>query len=278
MMQKRTFERPGDVGYDTRYYTASDVHGHEKQLREALINAGFFEDEGEHKLVICGDLLDRGPDAKKLVDFMLELLAEGRLIYIKGNHEDLIVQCLQEISHGGVFEIASGMSHHYYNRTWDTLLQLSDMSASEACRHPGELVRRVRSSPFYTKLLPACVDYFETSRFVFTHGWIPCYTKGDKPRISYEYNPKWREASSDEWSLARWHNGINLACRHKVIIPDKTIICGHWHSSYGHSVFNRQGTEWGAHANFAPFVSEGIVAIDACTAVSGFVNCFVVED
>ena len=38
------------------------------------------------------------------------------------------------------------------------------------------------------------------------------------------------------------------------------------------------GTEFGEDADFTPFYGEGIVAIDACTAESGFVNCVVIVD
>ena len=58
---------------------------------------------------------------------------------------------------------------------------------------------------------------------------------------------------------------------------DKTIICGHWHTSFGHSTIDHAGSQFGPDANFRPFYGTGIIALDACTAVSGFVNCIVVE-
>ena len=58
----------------------------------------------------------------------------------------------------------------------------------------------------------------------------------------------------------------------------KTIVCGHWHASYGHSVMEGKGSEFGPDADFSPFYGQGVIALDACTAVSGFVNCIVIED
>ena len=63
-----------------------------------------------------------------------------------------------------------------------------------------------------------------------------------------------------------------------VIEDGKTIVCGHWHASYGHSKIHRKCTEFGPDAIFAPFNDKGIMALDACTAHSGFVNCVVIED
>ena len=59
---------------------------------------------------------------------------------------------------------------------------------------------------------------------------------------------------------------------------NKTIVCGHWHTSYGHSKYEHKGTEFGEDADFSPYYAPGIIAIDACTAFSGMVNCLVIED
>lgn len=37
-------------------------------------------------------------------------------------------------------------------------------------------------------------------------------------------------------------------------------------------------SEIGEKADFSPFYSDGIIALDACTALSGIVNCIVLED
>ena len=37
-------------------------------------------------------------------------------------------------------------------------------------------------------------------------------------------------------------------------------------------------TAFGPDADFSPFYGQGVIALDACTAVSGFVNCIVIED
>ncbi len=68
------------------------------------------------------------------------------------------------------------------------------------------------------------------------------------------------------------------AARQGVIEPNKTIVCGHWHCSYGHAKIKGKGTEFGKDANFSPYRAKGVLAIDACTAVSGKVNVVVLED
>ena len=112
----------------------------------------------------------------------------------------------------------------------------------------------------------------EKQHYVFTHGWIPSIPNRDK---SYSYISSWREADREQWNQARWFNGMDAA---QTADENKTIVCGHWHTSYGHSKYEHKGTEFGEDADFSPYYGPGIIAIDACTAFSGKVNCLVIED
>lgn len=259
-----------------KYYVVTDTHGFYTQTRAALDEAGFFAETEPHKLVLCGDMMDRGGEAVQMQEFMLDLLRKDRLIYIRGNHEDLLEAMMYDIACGrSVSEI------HFRNGTWGTAEQLGGMTREMALRYPEEMVRAVRKTPFYTELLPASVNYFETPQYVFVHGWIPCYQTPPtdiKGEGELHCRPDWREASAQEWKKARWFNGMECACVSRYGIPDKTIVCGHWHTSYGHAVLDGVGSEFEENAVFTPFYAQGIIALDACTAYSGFVNCIVLED
>ena len=65
-----------------------------------------------------------------------------------------------------------------------------------------------------------------------------------------------------------------------IVEANKTIVCGHWHTSYYHSKYEKKGSEWGEDADFTPFYSEdgAIIAIDACTATSQSINCLVYDN
>ena len=126
-----------------RYYAVSDVHGNYTLLRKILDKMGFFNDKRPHKLLMNGDLLDRGQEANQLIDFMIDLMGKDMLIFVLGNHEELLIQCLQELARGSVSE------HHYLNGTWNTLLQIGEMNEDEAYANPNELIRRVIDSPVF---------------------------------------------------------------------------------------------------------------------------------
>lgn len=252
-----------------KYFVVSDVHGYYSKLIKALKEKGFDESNPGHKLIICGDIMDRGSEALKMQDYILHLMQAGKVILIKGNHEDLMLDMIKDFPNI-VEDKAIVFSHHYSNRTFDTAMQLTKKSHGYANTHPEEFAALCASIPFVKNIIPACLDYFETKHYIFTHGWIPT-------KLSYEYDPRWRHASKERWSHARWENG--MLCWFKgATVPNKTVVCGHYHTSWGHHFIEKSSPELGEDADFTPFVAKGIIAIDGCTAYSGQVNCIVIED
>ena len=247
-----------------RYYVVSDVHGFYAPLIQALTDAGFFDDTEPHKLIVLGDLMDRGRDAVKIQDFILEQMEKDAVILIRGNHEDLYESLVTQ-DHGIPYKF------HLSNGTYDTALQLTGFDPAMARIRNYDFADAGKETPFYRKIMSAMLDYFETEHYVFVHGWIPCTVEQSK------YCPiqDWRNASSKEWENARWYNGMDAAQTADV---DKTIICGHWHASYGHSKYEGKGPEFGPDADFTPYYGPHVIAIDACTAYTGKVNCVVVDD
>lgn len=256
-----------------KYYVTADVHGYFTELKTALAEQGFFEDTEPHKLVICGDLFDRGVEALQLQDFILELLSKDQAILIRGNHEDLTLNLLHNWSRNSYLH-----RHHHLNGTVDTICQLTGFSEREVFTKPNEVGKAFLLNPLIQTIIPAMVDYFETEHYIFVHGWIPCtpisVSSTEKGYVSI---PEWRNAGKELWDKARWINGMEAASA-GIIELDKTIVCGHWHCSFGHSRYEHDGSEFENNANFSPYYADGIIALDACTALSGKVNCIVIED
>ena len=74
-----------------KFFVTSDVHSFFDELMTALTEKGFDRGNKDHILCICGDLFDRGTQPRQLFEFVKELRAQDRLIYVAGNHESLIV-------------------------------------------------------------------------------------------------------------------------------------------------------------------------------------------
>ena len=80
-----------------RIVAISDVHGAYDAMVRTLTSAGVIDDTqswaaATTHLVITGDLLDRGPDSRKVMDLVMRLEEEalqhgGRVHQLLGNHE-----------------------------------------------------------------------------------------------------------------------------------------------------------------------------------------------
>ena len=245
-----------------RYYVTADIHGFYSLFLRALTDAGFFNDSEPHKLVILGDLFDRGKEAEEMQKFVLEHRAE--MILILGNHEDLF-QEMVTVDEGLPYQ------HHVNNGTYDTALLLTGFDPVMARIRHWDFAEAAKQTPYYKEIIPSMLDYYETENYVFTHGWIPCI----HGKTGYGYISEWREASVGEWRNARWYNGMDAV---RTCMERKTILCGHWHASYGHCRYEKKCSEFGPDADFSPYTAPGIIALDACTAYSKQVNVFVVED
>ena len=173
-----------------RYYVTADVHGFYTPLITALTKAGFFADSAPHKLVILGDLFDRGKEALELQTFLSELLDQDKVILVRGNHEDLFEELV-------TVDTGLPYRHHVGNGTYDTALQLTGFDPRLAPTLHDAFAEAARNTVFYQKIIPAMLDYFETEHHIFVHGWIPCIQErngyrrlfGKKPAGSMAWPP-----------------------------------------------------------------------------------------
>ena len=252
-----------------KYYVISDIHGFYDEMIEALNEKGFFSDTEPHKLIICGDLLDRGTQINEITNFVIDLMKKNEVILIRGNHEDLLIDLVDKIYD---YLPDPSVYHHGQNGTYKTALSLAKMKKTDVEINPEAFRNRVLCTPFARKIMENMIDYYETDNYIFVHGWIPCTAiKIRGKETTYYYKKNWREATKEEWESARWYNG--MAAHHfGVREENKTIVCGHFHSNWGHSIFE------GKEDDFSPFYREGIIAIDGSTVYTKKVNCIVVED
>lgn len=69
-----------------RHWVVGDVHGCAEALRrlDALLPA-------DERLVLCGDVINRGPQIPEAMDLAWALVRSGRAVWLQGNHEaDLV--------------------------------------------------------------------------------------------------------------------------------------------------------------------------------------------
>lgn len=192
------------------------------------------------------------------------MLEKDKLIYIKGNHESLLVDCCKR---------GYPYGHDISNGTASTIYDLGyGFEFDEMCRYTLAKVR---------PLLDKMVNYFETQNYIFVHSWIPAINKDGLPAHYtrwrwFEWNPDWRSASQKEWDDAAWGNPFDMA-KQGFNKTGKTIVFGHWSTEYQWAK-DEGRREFDSKAKFEPYYGDGFIGLDACTAYSGKVNVIVLED
>lgn len=244
-----------------KFFIMSDIHGFYDEMKLALDEAGFDPNNEDHWIITCGDHFDRGPKPAEVMRYLKNI---PRTILIKGNHEQLLMDCIDR----GYAE-----SHDFHNGTAKTIIDLSPNAElfGEACATAYLKVK---------DFIGIMVDYAETKNYIFVHSWVPLINKDELPPYytkdrQFEFNPNWRSATEKEWQDACWGNPYELA--DQGLLPDKTIVFGHWHCSTGWAKAEGR-SKFGNDAKFEPYYGDGFISIDACTAHSGKCNVIVLED
>ena len=91
-------------------YAIGDIHGHLSRLQAVHdLIAKDMARYGQGPVIHIGDLVDRGPDSRGVIDFLIAGIAEGRdWVVLKGNHDRLFTRFL-------------GNPNHHDSRLWPEL-------------------------------------------------------------------------------------------------------------------------------------------------------------
>lgn len=239
-----------------KIFAVSDIHGHCRQLKNALDEAGFSSENDTHLLLVCGDLFDRGNENRDVLNFLNSVQNK---VLIRGNHEDILSRVLRE---------KRLVKMDYYNGLDRTVF---DFFGKDVLMKNGILNFEGKEAVLEElhTLLSGMYDYFETEHYIFTHGWLPVeWNDMGESILSEDFRharpAKWERARFAEW-YAMYRNGLT--------VPGKTVVCGHRASAFGY-LFDQTRKE----NDSSVFLHPGIAAIDALTVQSGRVNVFVVEE
>ena len=155
---------------DLRAYAIGDVHGRLDLLRDLI---GRIERDNAARppartyLIFLGDLVDRGPDSRGVVDYLLHRQPSfAQAVFLKGNHEEFLLRVLAGeedvvmdwLPYGG-FESAESYG---VSRGWV-------MNAT-----PSEIVRRLQESvpDSHRAFLEGMADTFRFGDYLFVHAGI----------------------------------------------------------------------------------------------------------
>jgi serine/threonine protein phosphatase 1 len=76
-------------------YVIGDLHGRLDLLLDAVLAIEAHSAGRRRQIVTLGDYVDRGPDSRGVVDFLIENAARLNIFCLKGNHEAMMLAALQ---------------------------------------------------------------------------------------------------------------------------------------------------------------------------------------
>ena len=263
------------VGEDTwkgveRVVAVGDVHGDLPQFTSVLRAAGVIDRDnnwtgGKAHLVQNGDLLDRGPDSRKLIELLMKLEkqsreAGGEVHCLVGNHETMnLYGDLRYVSAADYAEYQTDQSEALRDKAYKQHVedmkhnpQTAGVQADDAYRrkwestHPLGFVERQNyfsANGEYGKWIRTHNALVKINDMVFLHGGIsPKYAKMSIRKMNDEISKEMRDFSRLEGGVVMdqegplWYRGLaqdderQLASHVKAVLERlgvKTIVIAH---------------------------------------------------
>ena len=124
-------------------YALTDIHGCAFTLKALLLDVLHLQKEDE--LYILGDLVNKGPDSKGVIDFIMHLQKQHyQVMCLRGNHDQMLISAVKE---GDKAVKLTAMEKE---------LTLSNFKINDFRHLPEKYLHFLQSLPFYHEL----PDYF----------------------------------------------------------------------------------------------------------------------
>lgn len=166
-----------------RTLAIGDIHGCDYAL-DALLN--LVAPTRDDTVVVLGDVVDRGPGSRQVIERLLALRATCEVVLILGNHDETML---------GAIADPAGLL-----RGW-----LSIGGNATLFSYGGPLAS---VPPQHVEFLRSGIDLFPTATEIFVHANL-------KPGIPlYEQHSDWLRWTSLEETLTPWEDGRRVVCGH----------------------------------------------------------------
>jgi serine/threonine protein phosphatase 1 len=134
-----------------KFFAIGDIHGNLAHLERLIEEIKPALNPQRDTLVFLGDYIDRGPDSKGVVDFVLQVRKEfPHVVCLKGNHEAMFLDWFLD---GKDYDL------YLYNGGGATIRSYS---------LEGEFTLPQEHLDFFTSLLL----YYETEQYIFVHAGL----------------------------------------------------------------------------------------------------------
>lgn len=183
-----------------RHLAIGDIHGHLRAL-EALLDA--VKPQPDDLIITLGDYVDRGPNTRGVLDLLMDLQDQGRLVALQGNHELLLLNAEGE--------------------DYDLWLQVGGREAL-ASYAPAGFEGNLTDIPqaHWDFVKNRCRRWYETDDTIFVHAGVD----PDLPLAEQdEYNLCWKKFIPD--NLRQHISGKRVVCGHTAQKTGVPLNVGH---------------------------------------------------
>ncbi|MFB5758898.1 metallophosphoesterase family protein [Paenibacillus medicaginis] len=224
-----------------RTLAISDIHGCFDEFNALLKHVKY--NPAEDKLIILGDLVDRGQRSKQVVEQLMNMVSEWNVVVLRGNHDQMMIDALNAdedvnwLNNGGYQTVESYVGLDFFEEIfeWD----LYEQAKNFIRRHFKHHIDFLSSLPYY----------YETDTHIFVHAGIN------------PYKEHWKQTSDEDfvWIRERFYNvatGLN-----------KIVVFGHTPTVHLHETEDI----W-----FSPNGDK--IGIDGACAYGMQLNCLEIND
>ncbi len=170
----------------SRTIAIGDVHGCADAL-SALVK--LTAPRAQDTVILLGDLIDRGPGSRSVIDQSIALSRQCRLAILKGNHEEMALEAIADpskierwIGNGGGETLSS-----YGWRSGNSRRAITDWIPAA-----------------HIELILGTRDYFETDSTIFVHaGYVPELPMSEQPELALRWRVCSRETTQPHCSGKR---------------------------------------------------------------------------
>lgn len=266
-----------------KYFAISDTHAHHSEAIKALAEAGWDENNENHKLIVVGDITDRGSEALKHIEWLKRLTDENKAIVLRGNHDQFILGFFRNRDqsfnwmHNGLNTTIDDLDH----RTNSFQMYCLSLDKEMNTYTFGEWQRITAKSiqkeyPWMKEWFENLPDYYETKNYIFTHGIIDWRVEDWHESQMQKYNCK-QGWLSNHWATPEDFLKFN---NH----TGKHLVVGHLNASLMRYTLTYGGNDLYDYREYHPdneiYYDEKIDTyfLDTCTVATKRVNVLVIED
>jgi len=152
-----------------RTIAIGDIHGCSRAL-DALLEA--IEPQALDVIITLGDYVNRGPDSRGVLDRLITLDRECKLVPLLGNHDEMLLKLLMDAKAGRFHTLSSWLRMGGDATLASYGAPSSKIMSDDLARIPAE----------HALLLERCRAYYETATHIFVHAnYDPVLPMNEQP-------------------------------------------------------------------------------------------------